>query len=1192
MPTLVFKLSESQSLDFPLSGDLVKLGRNPANDIVIDNSWISSFHAEFDLEPGRAMVRDLNSSNGTSINGERIDTAPLKNGDTISFGQLDAVYVDARSAAEAPAPAKPPSRAPRVMRPQPVLSPVPLPATQKTPPPSRREGYSQPSPVATTPVPVEDMALKAPPNIVSRSIPAESPSKQEMDAARTQLTELRKAVASLMNEKAVAERELEKAAAARKESAALEASLVSLRQNQAELQKEFDRQKSMAERELLALNDQLLARQAEAENASRVAREGAAANAAALTTEQQRELESITGKIAEARRALVSLEEERGVRLHSTEQTLHKLLQDQSAAEAALAGLTAKLETAGAELQSIEARKTDGETQLATKARATEAELLSRTQAAQADLQKLQQDQAAARSALAEVKAQLDAATSGLTTLQGQQSAQEKERGAQALAAEQALQKLLAGKSAAEQALASVQAQVEAAGKSLAATQEQHASVSEAHAAAAASLAAAEAGLGSIQQKHEVSMSALGLLDAEHSSRMESAAAALGKIQHEIAAAEHSLAARRAEEQAARSAAADAEALLHTQQHLLNEAKEATLKLQAGVAQLEASKADLEVRLKAGEASLAAQIKADNDALAENLNAGRALLQTQQDELAAVTARTSELTAATAGLGEMHAAISAAKIELALQQNFLTESAKSKAALAAELDSLRAEREALTDVTNKLKAAEEAKDAANRELEDMLGKITAAAAELRGAQEAAARQEKEAAAAQEKSAAVAREMEAQVASVRSDLHAAENEAQSALRSVQEEMDRLKTEHRDLESKRASAAAELEALSASLVELKGHHETTHSLVQSLKQTLTGHEESIGTSDARALQAAAAAAAEQERLTALRKEADEFEAGLDARRKAAAATAEETAEATRQLEAVRAEIALAESEHATARQAKNALLSDLHTMERRAKELSSKESEWQDFKNQFATADAAIAGREENLAGLQKQIAEAGKALEAMKAASAEAMKAAENLAAIKAETAQHSSRRDAAVRAAETAQADLAALETRLAAARGDAAGLHVLSAQAAELTKSIKALEERRNTLSEAPDPNWGTVHLLAKSIIKQVDLLDDLIAHLVAHKAPTEAIEQMSLLRAGLTDLLADNSVVPYTFEPGTALDLASRKRIQIVESRDVPGTHTRIDRVFRPGYVCTNGTLGVQTLLRKAEVAVLVAS
>src|SRR5262245_55873596 len=93
MPKLVFKLSDTKSLDFPLAGEHVRLGRNSANDIVIDNSWISSFHAEFRVGGGGVTeVKDLGSSNGTLVNGKRIESARLSPGDIVCFGQLEAVF--------------------------------------------------------------------------------------------------------------------------------------------------------------------------------------------------------------------------------------------------------------------------------------------------------------------------------------------------------------------------------------------------------------------------------------------------------------------------------------------------------------------------------------------------------------------------------------------------------------------------------------------------------------------------------------------------------------------------------------------------------------------------------------------------------------------------------------------------------------------------------------------------------------------------------------------------------------------------------------------------------------------------------------------------------------------------------------------------------------------------------------------
>jgi molecular chaperone GrpE (heat shock protein) len=128
--------------------------------------------------------------------------------------------------------------------------------------------------------------------------------------------------------------------------------------------------------------------------------------------------------------------------------------------------------------------------------------------------------------------------------------------------------------------------------------------------------------------------------------------------------------------------------------------------------------------------------------------------------------------------------------------------------------------------------------------------------------------------------------------------------------------------------------------------------------------------------------------------------------------------------------------------------------------------------------------------------------------------------------------------------------------------------------------------------MSEAPDPNWGTVHSLARSFIKKLDLIDDLIAHLSSHGDSRDALAQLQVFRSGLLDILKEYSIESYSLEPGTVIDIAARKRIQIVETLSQGGhAGTLIVRTYRPGYVCQNGDLGIPTLLRKADVAVSMA-
>ena len=177
--------------------------------------------------------------------------------------------------------------------------------------------------------------------------------------------------------------------------------------------------------------------------------------------------------------------------------------------------------------------------------------------------------------------------------------------------------------------------------------------------------------------------------------------------------------------------------------------------------------------------------------------------------------------------------------------------------------------------------------------------------------------------------------------------------------------------------------------------------------------------------------------------------------------------------------------------------------------------------------------------------------------------------------------------------------ECASMEARLEGLRRETEGAGSLSAKVADLRQQqaeserrLEFLNDRLAGMSEAPDPNWGTVHSLARSFIKKLDLIDDLIAHLSSHGDSRDALAQLQVFRSGLLDILKEYSIESYSLEPGTVIDIAARKRIQIVETLSQGGhAGTLIVRTYRPGYVCQNGDLGIPTLLRKADVAVSMA-
>ena len=67
---------------------LIRIGRKSENDVVLNNSSVSGRHAEiFVNEDGIVFLTDLGSTNGTFINGNRVEgSVLLKKGDILRFG--------------------------------------------------------------------------------------------------------------------------------------------------------------------------------------------------------------------------------------------------------------------------------------------------------------------------------------------------------------------------------------------------------------------------------------------------------------------------------------------------------------------------------------------------------------------------------------------------------------------------------------------------------------------------------------------------------------------------------------------------------------------------------------------------------------------------------------------------------------------------------------------------------------------------------------------------------------------------------------------------------------------------------------------------------------------------------------------------------------------------------------------------
>lgn len=91
MPKLSIALEDAKATH-ELTEEKITLGRAPDNLIQIDDSSVSSRHAQLLLVGDRYQLVDLDSTNGTRVNGETVTEVFLKEGDRLRFGKVEARY--------------------------------------------------------------------------------------------------------------------------------------------------------------------------------------------------------------------------------------------------------------------------------------------------------------------------------------------------------------------------------------------------------------------------------------------------------------------------------------------------------------------------------------------------------------------------------------------------------------------------------------------------------------------------------------------------------------------------------------------------------------------------------------------------------------------------------------------------------------------------------------------------------------------------------------------------------------------------------------------------------------------------------------------------------------------------------------------------------------------------------------------
>lgn len=108
---------------FELVAESTTVGRVEDNAFQIADGSVSSHHAEIILRGNEIVIKDLNSTNGTFINAEKITEAVLKPGQVLRLGQVELKIDDGK-----PVTAPPPGPAPG---PAPAATPAPAAASAK-----------------------------------------------------------------------------------------------------------------------------------------------------------------------------------------------------------------------------------------------------------------------------------------------------------------------------------------------------------------------------------------------------------------------------------------------------------------------------------------------------------------------------------------------------------------------------------------------------------------------------------------------------------------------------------------------------------------------------------------------------------------------------------------------------------------------------------------------------------------------------------------------------------------------------------------------------------------------------------------------------------------------------------------------------------------------------------------------------
>src|ERR1700712_4057607 len=94
VPKMIVSIDGVVIKEVQLTKDRTTLGRRPYNDIVIDNLAVSGEHAVLQMSGNEVYLEDLNSTNGTYVNGKAVKKKLLQNSDTVEIGKYKIKFIN------------------------------------------------------------------------------------------------------------------------------------------------------------------------------------------------------------------------------------------------------------------------------------------------------------------------------------------------------------------------------------------------------------------------------------------------------------------------------------------------------------------------------------------------------------------------------------------------------------------------------------------------------------------------------------------------------------------------------------------------------------------------------------------------------------------------------------------------------------------------------------------------------------------------------------------------------------------------------------------------------------------------------------------------------------------------------------------------------------------------------------------